>query len=93
MSVNLISRIFSDYHKGKDGTNGRKYRYTLEYNPLSAVHTWIVRRLMGMGATASLKSVLHAARCCTVKRGDCEMIFSCVLFFFWFFSALFKASK
>lgn len=26
------------------GQNGRKYRYTLEYNPLSAVHTWIVRQ-------------------------------------------------
>nr|DAF66873.1 MAG TPA: hypothetical protein [Bacteriophage sp.] len=25
--------------------------------------------------------------------GDHKMIFSCVLFFFWFFSALFKASK
>nr|DAL62941.1 MAG TPA_asm: hypothetical protein [Caudoviricetes sp.] len=50
MSVNLISRIFSDYHKGKDGTNGRKYRYTLEYNPLSAVHTWIIRQPLNGGA-------------------------------------------
>lgn len=44
MSINLISRIFSDYHKGKDSTSGRKYRYTIEYNPLSAVHTWIIRQ-------------------------------------------------
>ena len=50
MSVNLISRIFSDYHKGKDSTNGRKYRYTLEYNPLSTVHTWIVRQPLNGGA-------------------------------------------
>lgn len=50
MSINLISHIFADYHKGKDSTNGRKYRYTLEYNPLSAVHTWIVRRPLNGGA-------------------------------------------
>lgn len=28
MSINFISRIFSDYHKGKNSTNGHKYRYT-----------------------------------------------------------------
>nr|DAL93081.1 MAG TPA: hypothetical protein [Caudoviricetes sp.] len=26
-------------------------------------------------------------------QGGFKVIFSCVLFFFWFFSALFKASK
>lgn len=50
MSVDLISRIFSDYHKDKGGTNGRKYRYALEYNPLSAVHTWIIRQPLNGGA-------------------------------------------
>lgn len=44
MSINLISRIFSDYHKGKDSTNGRKYRYTIEYNPLSAMPIWVIRQ-------------------------------------------------
>lgn len=50
MSIDLISRIFSNYHKGKDSTNGCKYRYTLEYNPLSAVHTWIIRQQLSGGA-------------------------------------------
>lgn len=44
MSIDLISRIFSDYHKGKDSTNGRKYRYTLKYNPLSAMPIWVIRQ-------------------------------------------------
>lgn len=42
LSITLQARIFSDYHKGAAHTNGRKYRYTLQYNPLSLVHTWIV---------------------------------------------------
>lgn len=44
MSINFISRIFSDYHKGKNSTNGHKYRYTIEYNPLSAMPVWVIRQ-------------------------------------------------
>ena len=44
MSINLISRIFADYHKGKDSNSGRKYRYTIEYNPLSAMPIWVIRQ-------------------------------------------------
>lgn len=49
MSISLISRIFGDYHSGAECTNGRKYRYTIEYNPLSAVHTWIIRQPLNGG--------------------------------------------
>lgn len=44
LSINLQARIFADYHAGKEYTNGTKYRYTLQYNPLALVHTWIVRQ-------------------------------------------------
>lgn len=44
LSINLQSRIFSDYHAGKEYTNGIKYRYTLQYNPLALVHTWVIRQ-------------------------------------------------
>ena len=44
LSINLQARIFVDYHAGKEFTNGTKYRYTLQYNPLALVHTWIVRQ-------------------------------------------------
>lgn len=44
LSINLQARIFTDYHSGKDYTHGRKYRYSLQYNPLSLVHTWIIRQ-------------------------------------------------
>ena len=44
LSINLQARIFTDYHAGKEYTNGRKYRYSLQYNPLAFVHTWIIRQ-------------------------------------------------
>lgn len=44
LSINLQARIFADYHAGKEYTNGTKYRYTLQYNPLALVHTWIIRQ-------------------------------------------------
>lgn len=44
VSLNLQGRIFEEYHAGKEYTNGTKYRYTLQYNPLALVHTWIVRQ-------------------------------------------------
>ena len=44
LSINLQARIFRDYHAGKEYTNGRKFRYSLQYNPLSAMHTWIIKQ-------------------------------------------------
>lgn len=41
LSIDLQARIFKEYHTGKEFTNGRKYRYTLQYNPLALVHTWV----------------------------------------------------
>lgn len=43
MTLSLITRIFRDYHAGKPETVGTKYRYTVEYNPLSALPWWIIR--------------------------------------------------
>lgn len=49
LSINLQARIFEDYHAGKDHTNGTKYRYTLQYNPLALLHTWIIRQAKNGG--------------------------------------------
>ena len=49
LSINLQARIFRAYHAGKEYTNGRKYRYSLQYNPLALVHTWIIRQDKGSG--------------------------------------------
>ena len=50
LSIDLQARIFKEYHTGKEFTNGRKYRYTLQYNPLALVHTWVVRQDKSGGA-------------------------------------------
>ena len=44
LSIELQARIFTEYHAGKEYTNGRKYRYTLQYNPLALAHTWVIRQ-------------------------------------------------
>lgn len=44
LSINLQARIFADYHAGKEYTNGRKYRYSIQYNPLSAMLVWVIRQ-------------------------------------------------
>lgn len=44
LSINLQSRIFTEYHAGKEFTTGTRYRYTLQYNPLALLHTWIIRK-------------------------------------------------
>ena len=44
LSIKFQARIFRDYHAGKEYTNGRKYRYSIQYNPLALVHTWIIRQ-------------------------------------------------
>lgn len=44
LSLNLHSKIFKEYHEGKDYTKGTKYLYSLQHNPMSALHTWIIRK-------------------------------------------------
>ena len=44
LSIKFQARIFRDYHAGKEYTEGRKYRYSLQYNSLALVHTWIIRQ-------------------------------------------------
>lgn len=76
LSINLQSRIFAEYHAGKEYTNGRKYRYTLQYNPLALVPTWVIRQDKSGGAWewvqplscniqfAPVNSVRKAAKAC-----------------------------
>ena len=49
LSIDFQARIFKEYHAGKECTNGRKYRYSLQYNPLALVHTWIIRQNKSSG--------------------------------------------
>ena len=49
LSINLQARIFADYHAGKEYTAGRKYRYSIQYNPISVRHTWIIKQDKGRG--------------------------------------------
>lgn len=44
LSVKFQSRIFADYHAGKEYTNGTKYRYSIQYNPIALMPTWIIRQ-------------------------------------------------
>lgn len=44
MTTNFISRIYKDYHNGKEYTSGVKYLYSIQYNPIAAIHTWIIRK-------------------------------------------------
>ena len=50
LSLSFQARIFTNYHSGQDCTNGRKYRYSIQYNPLALVHTWIIRQPMRGGS-------------------------------------------
>lgn len=44
LSINFQTRIFSEYHAGKEYTNGRKYRYSIQYNPMALMPVWIIRQ-------------------------------------------------
>lgn len=50
LSINMQSRIFNEYHAGKEFTTGRKYRYSLQYNPLALFQTWVIRQAKSGGA-------------------------------------------
>lgn len=43
LSISLQSRIFKDYHEGKDFTKGIKYKYSIQYHPMSLYPVWIIR--------------------------------------------------
>lgn len=44
LSNEFQSRIFANYHAGKEYTSGIKYRYSIQHNPLALIHTWIIRQ-------------------------------------------------
>ena len=50
LSINLQARVLKEYHTGKEYTNGTKYHYTLQYNPLALIHTWVIRQCKSGGA-------------------------------------------
>ena len=49
LSINFQARIFADYHAGKEYTSGTKYCYSIQYNPMALIHTWIIRQDKGGG--------------------------------------------
>lgn len=49
LRIDFQARIWRNYHDGKEYANGTKYRYSVQYNPLSAMPTWIVRQDKGGG--------------------------------------------
>ena len=50
LSIEFQARIFEEYHAGKEFTNGRKYRYSLQYNPLALLPVWVARQAKSGGA-------------------------------------------
>lgn len=44
LSIGLQCRILRDHWAGRESTPARKYRYSIQWHPLAAVHTWIVRQ-------------------------------------------------
>lgn len=57
ISLSFESRIWTEYHKGAQFTKGRKYRYSIQYNPLAFIHTWIVRQPINGGSWEWVKPV------------------------------------
>ena len=49
LSLEIQKKIFEHHKAGQGPWNGRKYRYAVQYHPLSAVHTWIVRQKLTGG--------------------------------------------
>ena len=44
LSIGLQCRILRDHRAGREFTPARKYRYSIQWHPLAAVHTWIIRQ-------------------------------------------------
>lgn len=43
LAIRFQEKIFREYKEGKPFTAGKKYRYSIGYNAMAAVHTWIIR--------------------------------------------------
>ena len=43
LSLTFQRRVYNAHKKGKTYPSGN-YEYSIEYNPLAATHTWIIRR-------------------------------------------------
>lgn len=52
-------KIFKDYGAGKKYTETKLYRYSIQYNPISAIHTWIVRQKKSKGPRRRYRTVYH----------------------------------
>lgn len=44
MSIKLQMKILRDANAGKEYTQARKYRYTIQYHPMAVIHDWIIRQ-------------------------------------------------
>ena len=44
IQTELQKKIFDNFLAGKKYTETKFYRYSIRYNPASAVHAWIVRQ-------------------------------------------------
>ena len=44
LSIGLQCRILQDHKDGRESTPARKYRYSIQWHPLAAVQTWIIRQ-------------------------------------------------
>lgn len=49
-------KIYKDYSAGKKYTETKLYRYSIQYNPISAIHTWIVRQKKIKGASQEIQN-------------------------------------
>ena len=76
LSINLQSRIFTEYHAGKEFTTGTRYRYTLQYNPLALLHTWVIRQAKSGGAWEWVQPLAPDLQFRErTKGGECLMYF------------------
>lgn len=48
-------KIYKNYSAGEKYTETKLYRYSIQYNPISTIHTWIVRQKKIEGATREMQ--------------------------------------
>lgn len=67
LSLSFQARIFTNYHSGQDCTNGRKYRYSIQYNP-PCIGSYMdytpayAGRLLGVGAAVGYEFAIHSTQ-------------------------------
>lgn len=44
LSIKFQMKILKDHRMGQEYTQGKKYRYSIQYNPIALDHTWIIRQ-------------------------------------------------